>query len=55
VSANGSILYEAVSDGQACTLTFVREGGVLRATIVLLPDNAQPIIYEFTIQNLTTL
>ena len=55
VAASGSILYEAESEGRPCTVTFLRDGSSLRATIIILPDNEQPIIYEFTLQNFITL
>ncbi len=55
VARNGSILYEADSDGKSCTLAFQRSGNVLTVTIGILNDSDVPLIYEFTIQNVITL
>jgi len=55
VAHNGSILYEADSNGKSCTISFQRDGNVVTITLGILNDADVPLIYEFTIQNITTL
>jgi|GEM_PF-2622964 len=55
VANAGSILYEAETEGKPCTIMFQRDGGSILIRIIVLPNGGQPLIYEFTIQNLTTL
>lgn len=55
VATNGTVVYEVLSEGKACTITFLRDGSALRATLITLSDNEPPLVYEFIIQSLTTL
>lgn len=55
VANTGTIIYEGENEGKSCTITFLRDGNGLRVTIGIFNDDDSPLIYEFTIQNLTTL
>ena len=55
VANSGSILYEAETEGNPCTIMFQRDGGSILVRIIVLTDGEPPLIYEFTIENLTTL
>lgn len=55
IQNTGTILYEAVTDNKQATITFLRNGQELRVRIGILTDDAEPQIYEFAIQNYTTL
>jgi hypothetical protein len=55
VQNNGTIVYEADSEGKPATVTFLRDDTQLRVTIAVLQDDGFPLIREFTIQNITKL